>query len=356
MRTGLYVSPHLVDPAERVRVAGAQVSHEEFTRAFDEVHDACGRLERAGRIDMHTTYFETLTAMGFLLFRAQRVEIAVVEVGMGGRLDATNVVDPVLSVITPVDFDHEKFLGHTVAEIAGEKAGIIKPGRPVVVASQHDEAWQVCSRVASERGAPLTDSRAWRIEDLDLHAHGSRFRLAGETSYDIELGLVGAHQVENARTAAAALSLLKVNREAVEAGLRSTCWPGRLEFARTVCDVLLDGAHNPAGASALAAYLDRFQRGRRILMIFAAMHDKDLHVLGRALFAFASELVFTAPDNPRSWQPEEMRHVTGRTDAHVIGKPAEALRWAESQARPEDLILITGSLYLVGELRGYLKS
>ena len=168
------------------------------------------------------------------------------------------------------------------------------------------------------------------------------------------MALIGAHQVENAQTAVAALETLGVEPHAVQRGLAGARWPGRLEFIRQRPDVLLDGAHNPAGAAALAGYLERFQKGRRIHMIFSAMHDKDLHVLGSMLFPYASKLVFTAPDNPRAWPPQEMRVVTGRTEARVAATPREALEMVQAEASADDLILVTGSLYLVGEVRGLL--
>ena len=339
VRTGLYISPHLVQPTERIRIAGVPVSDAEFSDAFDHVHDACLRLEREGGIDMHTTYFETLTAMSFLLFRAKGVETAVLEVGMGGRLDATNVVDPRLAVITPIDFDHENYLGDTIPKIATEKAGIIKPGRPVVISSQRPEAFEVCFARARELNAPFIDASC-----------------SADFSPPSGFPLLGAHQFDNARTAATALATLGVDASAIERGLRSVRWPGRLEFIRRQPDVLLDGAHNPAGAAALAAYLERFHKGRRILIVFAAMHDKDLHRLGDTLFPYAAEVVFTAPDNSRAWPPDEMQQITGRTQAsQVIPRVADALAWARAHAGPDDLILVTGSLYLVGEVRALLE-
>ena len=353
LRTGIYVSPHLVQPTERIRVSGVAVEEEEFTSAFEVVHAVCERLQKSGHIDMHTTYFETLTLMGFLLFRSAGVQTAVLEVGMGGRLDATNVVDPALSVITPIDFDHEKYLGTTIPQIAAEKAGIIKPGRPVVVSAQRPEAFEVCEAQAEAEGSRLIDACEFEVKDLELTPDGSRFRIHKN---EIDLALIGRHQVQNAQTAVAALETLGVEPRAVERGLAAARWPGRLEFIRRNPDILLDGAHNPAGAAALAAYLQQFQQGRRIHMIFSAMHDKDLHALGSMLFPYASRLVFTAPDNSRAWPPEEMREVTHQLDAGVAPTPREALELVLAEASAGDLILVTGSLYLVGEVRGLLLS
>ncbi|MBI4892687.1 MAG: bifunctional folylpolyglutamate synthase/dihydrofolate synthase, partial [Acidobacteria bacterium] len=166
LRTGLYTSPHLVEPTERVRICGEPVSGEEFAWAFSQIHEAAESLVARGAIDMHPTYFETVTAMAYLLFRQRAVEVAVLETGMGGRLDATNVVDPQLCVITPIDFDHEKFLGNTIAQIAHEKAGIIKPGRPAVTSRQHGEAMHVLEQRAAETGSPLIRAASWRVDHL----------------------------------------------------------------------------------------------------------------------------------------------------------------------------------------------
>lgn len=353
--TGLYTSPHLAEPVERIRVLGRPVPFADFAAAFDEVHGTAERLIAAGTIDMHPTYFETITAMAFLLFRQYRAETVVLETGMGGRLDATNVVDPRISVITPIDFDHEKWLGNTRAQIAFEKAGIIKPGRPVVVARQHPEAMQVLERRALEMGAPLLKASEWRTSDLELDAFGSRFRVHGPAgvSFTVEQPLIGAHQVENALTAIAALHHLGYTPAQIRRGIAATDWPGRLELVRRAPDVFLDGAHNPAGARALGGYLRHFHHGRRIWMIFAAMRDKNLRALGSHLFPLAHELIFTAPSQTRAFSPDELRQLSGETRARTAPDIRAALEMA-SGAAPGDLIVVTGSLYLVGEARELL--
>jgi dihydrofolate synthase / folylpolyglutamate synthase len=305
---------------------------------------------------MHATYFETMTAMAFLIFRAHGVETAVLETGMGGRLDATNVIDPELSVITPIDFDHEKYLGDTIPQIAAEKAGIIKPARPVVFSRQHSEALRVLEAKAQAESSPVVRATDWRIDHLYADGWGSRFRAEGRQTLEVECPLIGLHQVENARTAIAALDHLGLPANGISAGIRHTVWPGRLERVEQNPDLFFDGAHNPAGALALAEYLRHFHKGRRIVMMFAAMQDKNLHVLGNLLFPHASELIFTAPRNqPRAYPPDEIRAIAGRPDAHSVADPNEALALARRLARPEDMILVTGSLYLVGEIRGGLK-
>lgn len=363
LRTGLYVSPHLVEPTERIRIGGEPVTPAEFTAAFDKVHATAERLIGSGGIDMHPTYFETITAMAFYLFREKGAEVVVLETGMGGRLDATNVVTPLVSVITPIDFDHEKFLGATIPEIAFEKAGILKPGRPAVFSGQRPEALEVLDRQAEEIGSPVTHSTDWQARDLRIHAFGAKFLATnGTTELGVDCPLIGEHQVDNAMTAIAALSVLAamggefegLSPKIVHAGIATTHWPGRLELVRTAPGVFLDGAHNPAGARVLAAYIRRFHADKRVRMIFGAMRDKDIHAMGPELFPLANELVFTTPNQARAFRGEELREISGEAQARVIDSPAEALEFA-LKAPPEDVVFITGSLYLVGEVRALLS-
>ncbi|MBI5280713.1 MAG: bifunctional folylpolyglutamate synthase/dihydrofolate synthase [Candidatus Solibacter usitatus] len=354
VRTGLYTSPHLVEPTERVRIDGRPVSPEQFADAFSHVHGTAGRLLSAGAIDMHPTYFETVTAMAFVLFRDLGAQTVVLETGMGGRLDATNVVDPLLSVITPIDFDHEKFLGDTIPQIAREKAGIIQPGRPAVTSRQHPAALRVLEERAAETGSPLLSAAAWRVDHLELHPYGSRFHAAGPgAAVEVSCPLIGAHQVENALTAIAALSHLGIAPHQIAAGIAATGWPGRLERVSSEPDVFLDGAHNPAGARALAGYIRHFHHGRRVWMVFGAMRDKNLATIGPVLFPLASELIFTTPAQSRAFLASEIRDISGETRAHVTAHTGEALALVR-QARPGDAVFITGSLYLVGEARSLL--
>jgi dihydrofolate synthase/folylpolyglutamate synthase len=211
-RTGLFTSPHLAEPTERIRIDGHPIAAERFAEAFDRVH-AVNALEN------HTTYFETVTAMALLVFAEEEADMVVLEVGLGGRLDATNVVSPELCVITPVDFDHEAFLGKSLESIAGEKAGILKPGVPAVFARQRPEAARVLEQRAAELAIPVAWTSDWPVSDLDLDARGSRFRLSGERELRVTCPLAGEHQVENAVTAAVALTRLGVADSAIETGI-----------------------------------------------------------------------------------------------------------------------------------------
>jgi dihydrofolate synthase/folylpolyglutamate synthase len=229
LRAGLFTSPHLVEPTERIRVDGVPVPQELFANAFDRVHVASEALLARGALDGHPTYFETITAMAFLLFADLAASIVVLEVGLGGRLDATNVVLPDVSVITPVDYDHEAYLGKSLEAIAGEKAGIMKPGVPVVTGPQHPAVRVLLEERAAAVEAPLHDSTDWRVEDLRLEAHGSSFIASGPLRLRIDCPLAGEHQVSNALTAIAALHILGIPSRAMGCGIATAKWPGRLE-------------------------------------------------------------------------------------------------------------------------------
>jgi len=344
-RTGLYTSPHLVEPTERIRVDGHPVTREQFVAAFERVHAAAEELIRAGALEMHPTYFETVTAMALVLFRELAVETAVLEVGLGGRLDATNVVRPVLSVITPVDFDHEAWLGKSLEAIAGEKGGILKPSVPAVFARQRPEAAGVLEETAGALGIDVARTAGWPAAQVELDARGSRFEAGG---MQIRCPLAGEHQVENALTAALALRRMGIARDAIERGIAAARWPGRLELVREAPDVILDGAHNPAGARALAAYLDRFYAGRAVWLIYGAMRDKAIAEVGGILFPHAAHVVATAPAQARAVRPETVLRMVDHADIRAAATLAEALEMTRAAA-PGDLILITGSLFLVGE-------
>lgn len=353
VRTGLFTSPHLVEPTERIQVNSRPVSADLFTSAFEQVHAAAERLLEEGIIEYHPTYFETITAMAFLLFRDAQVDTAVMEVGLGGRLDATNVVNPRLCIITPIDFDHEAFLGKSLEAIAYEKAGILKPGVPAVLATQRPELKLLLEARARQLGVPVIPTCAWQAQEVDLHSRGSRFLAVGPGRLRVECPLPGAHQVSNALTAIAALHNLEVPAEAIERGIRQTRWPGRLECVSTRPEIILDGAHNPAGARALADYIERFYAGRRMWLIYACMRDKAVSEMAGALFTYADEIILTAPNHPRAVRPQAIRDLVDHPRVREAATLRDALdRLAE--ASPEDVVFITGTLFLVGEARALL--
>jgi dihydrofolate synthase/folylpolyglutamate synthase len=348
-RTGLFTSPHLSEPTERIRIAGEPVTAARFAAAFDRVHAAVEELLERGAIDLHTTYFETVAAMALLIFAEDDVDSAVLEVGLGGRLDATNVVRPELCVISSIDFDHEAWLGRGLEAIAGEKAGILKPGVPAVFARQRPEAAPTLDARAAEVGAPVTRLEDWPIRHLELHARGSRFELG---PLRIECPLAGEHQVENAATAAVAALQLGLPRPAIEAGIAQARWPGRLERVSEEPEIILDGAHNPAGVRALAAYIQRFYPGRPVRLIFGAMRDKAVAEMGGILFPLAQEVILTAPRQARAAAPETLREIGGPANVKVADSIEEAL--ALPPSAPQQVTFIAGSLFLVAEARAIL--
>jgi dihydrofolate synthase/folylpolyglutamate synthase len=339
VRTGLYTSPHLIEPTERIQIAGQPISETQFAEACTQVHELAERMLSSGELDLHPTYFEMVTAMAFLLFARQQIDTIVLEVGLGGRLDATNVVNPALTVITPVDFDHQFFLGDTLAKIAAEKAGILKPGVPAIFAEQPAEAETILRAHAK---GPYILARDWAITDLVIDERGSKFKMRG---LDIVCPLAGQHQVENARTAAIALHQLGIS----PAGIAQTRWPGRLEQVSRQPEIILDGAHNPAGTRALADYIRRFYSGQRIWIIYGVMGDKAVGEMASLLFPLANRVIVTAPANSRAMPPEEIP-APGATITHTVSEAIALLQ----QAIPDDVIFITGSLFVVGEARALL--
>ncbi len=360
-RTGLYTSPHLVRINERIQVNGEEISDADFCSVFESVERAVEQLLAQGSLELHPTYFECLTAMAFCHFRSAGVELAVVEVGLGGKLDATNVLLPSVSVITPIDFDHEAFLGKGTASISAEKAGILKPGVPAVFAPQSPEAEEVLEARARElQICVVRAGRDWKAGRISHHHGYYEFEAVSDTGrlIDARLSLAGEHQITNALAAIAALDLLGLSPGAIERGLRVARWPGRLEQAAEKPTVLLDGAHNPAGARALARFVRQHCPGRRVWLIYAAMRDKAVDEVAGILFPLAHKVFVTGLAQPRAVSPEALaalvahHHVCIQTTANV----AEALAAARALASEADVILATGSLFLVGEAKALLAS
>jgi dihydrofolate synthase/folylpolyglutamate synthase len=353
-RVGLYTSPHLVRVNERIRVDGVEISDEVFGQRILEV------LERHPAAATSLTYFEFGTVVAFWHFAREAVDVAVVEVGLGGRLDATRACQPLVTAITPVSFDHMEYLGNTLGAIAGEKAGILKPGVPVVVSRQEPEALAAIERVAGEVGSPLLlEGRDFSLEarpDGRLAYEGTGLSLEGLTP-----GLRGEHQRQNAAVAIACLALLStcgvpVSPEALRAGIAGARWPGRLEELGGSPPVLLDGAHNPAGVQVLLAGLRSLYPGRKVHCVFGVVADKDRAPMLRALLPSCTSVHLTPLDTPRSLPPERYLDEARALCADVCAWPSldAALAGARARAAPGDVILCTGSLFLVGSVRARL--
>ncbi len=337
-RVGLYTSPHLVHFNERIAVDGEPIVDADLARASQVVRRACPWHD-AGDEAERLTYFEFATLVALLHFAWRAVDAAVVEVGLGGRFDATNVVRPLASAVSRIGLDHTEMLGDTLEAIAREKAGIMKPGVPVAVAhAQPPEAMAALRAAAARRGAPL---------------------VVAEPGWDGPVALAGPHQGGNAALAAAALRLLdragvRVSEEAIGLGIARARWPGRLEMAS---GVLLDGAHNPDGAAALATALSALYPGRPVELVFGVLSDKDHAGMLRALAPAVRALHLAAPRTPRArptatYLGLAASLVEGRADAH--GSVAEALACARNGAGDGALVALAGSLYLVGEARALL--
>lgn len=352
-RTGLFTSPHLVEPTERIRIDGEPVDPGLFARAFNQVHREAEALLAEGSLDFHPTYFETVTAMAFVLFRDLGVETAVLEVGLGGRLDATNVVTPTLCVITPIDFDHEAFLGRSIEAIAAEKAGILKSGVPAVIAAQRPGILEFLEERAAVAGTRVRPAEDWEVHDLDLDRRGSRFLAIGAARIPVECPLAGEHQAMNALTAVAALYEMGVPGDRITEGIRRVVWPGRLECVSEQPEIILDGAHNPSGARALAGHIRRFYHGRRVRLIYGCMRDKAVTEMAGILFPLADEVILTAADSPRSIRPQALRELVDHPCIRVTANLREALRFVDGAAS-QDAFFITGTLFLVGEARALL--
>ena len=345
IRTGLFTSPHLISITERVRIAGESISEAEFARLTSLVRSTAEALVSEGKLETLPTFFEHVTAIALVAFREAQVELAILETGLGGRLDSTTAARADVVGITPVAMDHEQYLGHTIEEIAAEKAAIIRPGVAAIIAPQEPAVLKVFGRRCETAGVEprLVDPAS----------------VAGAI-----LGLRGHHQEINAATAVTVAEELQrrgfeIPRPAILDGLRTTRHPGRLELWHTHPPILFDGAHNPASAQALRNYLDEFV-SQPITMIFGAMRDKPLDQLAKILFPKARDLILTGIDNPRAALPEELKaalpDALETSRIHEASSPVEAVRIAREITPSGALIVVTGSLYLIGETQMMLQT
>jgi dihydrofolate synthase/folylpolyglutamate synthase len=385
LKTGLYTSPHLVRINERIRVNGEEISDDDFARLHGEVDRVAEKLVGEGQLPWHPSFFEMMTAIAFAHFARERVGIAVLEVGMGGRLDATNVVEPLVSVIADIALDHQKFLGNTVGEIAREKVGIIRSGGVVVTLPQQPEANDVIGNTILDRGArgvsavqyvpPVspgctqysvlgtqrTSTSGERAENEDAAQYRQEYPLqVMGTEILVETPLVGRHQLRNVALAVAAaeelskLGFAGITAQSIERGIRETRWPGRFHVLAARAgwpEIVLDVAHNPAGAWALRSALSERYDDRPLIFVFGAMRDKAISEMTEILFPLADRVIATRPDNPRAASPEEIQQAGSRTGAEIetVADVGAALERARGVAGPKAVMVVTGSIYLVGE-------
>ena len=366
LKTGLYTSPHLVRINERIRVNGEEIGDDEFADLHDQVDRVAERLIQQRELPWHSSFFEMMTAIAFAYFARKQIEIAVLEVGMGGRLDATNVVEPAVSVIADISLDHQKFLGNTVTEIAREKVGIIRPGGVVVTLPQQPEANDVIGHAILDLNAravsaveyvPPVSPGSTICEDL---ACPYPLQVMGKQIL-VESPLAGRHQLRNVALAIAAANELsrqgftQITPESIERGIRQTRWPGRFQVLPARAgwpEMVLDVAHNPAGAWALRSTLSQRYDGRPLIFVFGAMRDKAIAEMTEILFPLAEKVIATRPGNPRSAPPEEIQQAAGRTGTEIetISEIGPALERARALSTAQSVIVVWGSIYLVGEV------
>ena len=377
VKTGLYTSPHLVRINERIQVNGEEISDDDFASLQGKVDKVAEELVALAELPWHPSFFEMMTAMAFEHFAREKVELAVLEVGMGGRLDATNVVEPLVSVITDISLDHQKFLGNTVGEIAREKVGIIRPGGTVVTLPQQPEANDVIGNTILELGARAVNavpyvppvspgSTQYLVPGAEQRDLVYRYPLAvlGEEIL-VESPLVGRHQLRNVALAIAAAVELNqqgfvgITAESIERGVRETRWPGRFQMiaARPGWpEMVIDVAHNPAGAWALRSALSERYEDCPLIFVFGAMRDKAISEMAEILFPLADRVIATRPENPRAASPEEIQQAAARTGVEIeaVEDVAGAVERARTLAGNGEVVVITGSIYLVGEVMGLI--
>lgn len=363
-RTGLYTSPHLVRIEERIRIGERLITPGELRRGLTAIRNDVEGLLASGRLTDPPTYFEVITALALTYFRDSRVDFAVLEVGMGGRFDATNAVTPLVSVITTISKDHQKYLGRSLGEIAFEKAGIIKEGVPVVCGVRRGTAFRVIRRRARELKAPFVEvfgpATSFKPQSV---GRGFRFRYdSGAATYSYAPSLQGVHQGENAAVAIRAAEVLgtvwkPLKKRSIVEGIGRTHWEGRLELVSRKPPVILDGAHNPEGAASLGAYISDVLR-EPVVLVFGVMKDKDIRRIADILFPLARKVILTQVRMPRAASPEGMLSLCRKHAEKIMLEPdvGKAFQQALAEAAVRTPVIVAGSLFLVGEVKKLLKS
>lgn len=371
-RVGMFVSPYLERFTERIQINFQEIPEEALTNLVKLVREQINGMVEDGF--NHPTEFEIVTALGFLWFARQKVDIAVVEVGLGGRLDATNVIQPLVSVITSISYDHTHILGSTLSEIAYEKGGIIKRGVPVVSYPQSAEAEKVIADLAEKRGCLYYFVSREQVKEKYSCFGEQHFDFTWKTTKwdDLTITLSGRHQQLNAACALSCIMIMKesgyeISREAIYAGLRNSRWPGRLEMVMTNPAILLDGAHNPSGAAMLADTVRQYFPDKKIQLILGVLQEKDVEEVTKTLCSIAENVSVTKSDSPRSTPPEELAAIAEKyhPNVKVFSNLKDAiinnLHWEKQDMREEEgekdgrMLIISGSLYLIGEAKTILK-
>jgi len=358
-RVGLYTSPHLVRFNERIQVDGREISNEDVARIYGEMRSAIAKTSGGSKVKQ-PTFFEVTTGIAFHYFAEKGIDIGVIEVGMGGRMDATNVIHPLVAVLTRIGLEHTEHLGKTEGRIGREKAEIIKPGCRVVTVDQ--PTLPIITAQAHGLGCPITVvGRDVRYDRLSFDRSGQRVRVSDGGQVTLQIPLLGSYQAENAAVAYAAIREvsrmgLDVPDDAISRGFRETTWPGRLEIVRSKPTVIVDGTHNAPGVPTLAASLRELFPEERPIFVLGILDDKDLAAFADHIGPLASRLVIARPDTPRAYAPEEIaRAFAGHIkDPIIVPKVAEAVDRAVSLAGASGLVVVTGSIYTAGEALAHL--
>ncbi len=363
-QVGLYSSPHLQSFTERFRLNGKPINIEDLELVTEKIKPIIEEISRDSSLG-RPSFFEMITILAFVYYAYKKVDALVLEVGLGGRLDATNVVHPLVSVITSIGFDHTEYLGTTLSQIAYEKAGIIKECTPVVIGVRDQDAIDAIIEQADLKKAPLSaplSVTSWEKVNEDLHKQTVDLIIESDRYRQLEIGLVGDHQVRNAVVAIKTLKVIqehfpKVNNSSIREGLKEVRWPGRLELVRENPPVLIDGAHNIEGIEALVDYLNRIHNEyQNLYLVMSILKDKDVKQMLERVVPLASGIVFTQNHNFRANTAEDLAKLLEDTqvDFKVISEFDEAIRYGISQASSDDLVCITGSLYTIAEAREIL--
>jgi dihydrofolate synthase/folylpolyglutamate synthase len=372
-RTGLYTSPHLLRVNERIQINQESISDAEFAVIYDRVEGCAHELVERGALPWHPSFFEMLTAMAFEYFASAGVDLAVLEVGLGGRLDATNIVDPLISVITDIDFDHQNFLGNTLPEIAREKAGILRPKGTVVLLPQHPVVNETLGKEIMARDAhavsavkhmPSMTPVADDLPNYSAMGHNQFTLEVMGKEIQVDFPLPGRHQLRNLALAITTAEELNkfgfhISAQDVEQGIRLTAWPARFQVippSEGFPEIVLDVAHNPAGAWALRSALSTFYEGRPLTFIFGAMRDKAIGEIADIIFPLADRVIATHAENPRAASPQQIAELGAHAQTEILQAKSmpEALERACALAGSRGVIVITGSIYIVGEALGLL--
>lgn len=373
-RVGLYTSPHLQDFTERIQINGIPISHADFVRQVNEVKEYIAQVPEI-------TTFEITTALGFKSFADAHVEVAVVEVGLGGRLDATNIVDPAVSVITALSLDHMNILGDTIEKIASEKGGIVKTGRPTVLAPQCPQAQAVIEEICYERNSPLTIvSRDYQFDPVEHTTLEQTFQvkklrsisqvsvlsddsLNSDAVKRFTIPLLGQHQVENAVTAYATIGILQksgfnIPDEAIVRGFLDVSWPGRFEIARTTPTIILDSAHNQDSALRLRQTMDKYFPNRDVILLFGSSEDKDVRGMYTHLLPIVNTLIVTRSTHPRAMETNILVELAGDWGKQIIQTESveEGIQKALAEGQQHSIILVTGSIFIVAAARDILQT